>query len=357
MRRPGRRIHFDKRLLVVALAVTAFCSSIASPASAHVTRHDLAVAQTKLHSLYGELDRLVEQYDQARVQLQQTEAKLVQTRRALAAAQAAAAAAQQDLDARARAAYEAGPSWMAGLLDTTSFADLSAGAQDLQVLSQQDEALAIRAQVAAATARHDAAVLQSQLRQRSALVRSLAEHKVKIQSDIGQATTLVSQIKGSLAKQAAAARAAAKRRAQEIASNPPPTSATPPGAGGGGPVPLPPPPGQGAVAAVAAARSMLGVSYVWGGASPSGFDCSGLTMWAWGRAGVGLPHSAAMQYAMLPHVPQNDLQPGDLVFFYSPIDHVGIYIGGGLMIDANHAGGSVGIRAVYWSVFSGAARP
>jgi cell wall-associated NlpC family hydrolase len=62
-------------------------------------------------------------------------------------------------------------------------------------------------------------------------------------------------------------------------------------------------------------------------------------MWAWGHAGVALP------------------QPGDLVFFYQPIDHVGIFIGRGLMIDANHTGSFVGIRAVYWSAYSGAARP
>jgi cell wall-associated NlpC family hydrolase len=60
---------------------------------------------------------------------------------------------------------------------------------------------------------------------------------------------------------------------------------------------------------------------------------------------------------MLPLVSQGDLQPGDLVFFYQPIDHVGIYIGGGLMIDANHTGGFVGIRAVSWSAYAGGARP
>jgi predicted nucleic acid-binding Zn-ribbon protein len=70
-----------------------------------------------------------------------------------------------------------------------------------------------------------------------------------------------------------------------------------------------------------------------------------------------LPHSSELQYAVLPHVPREELQPGDLVFFYSPIHHVGLYIGGGRMIDAPHAGAVVAIRDVDWGSFVGAARP
>ena len=77
--------------------------------------------------------------------------------------------------------------------------------------------------------------------------------------------------------------------------------------------------------------------YVWGGASPDGFDCSGLVMYVYGQLGVSLPHNAAEQYDALPHVPLSDLEPGDLVFFYG-LGHVGIYIGGGMMIHAPHTG-------------------
>jgi cell wall-associated NlpC family hydrolase len=83
-------------------------------------------------------------------------------------------------------------------------------------------------------------------------------------------------------------------------------------------------------------------------------------MWAWSHAGVYLPHSSAAQYASLPHVAQSDLQPGDLVFFYQPISHVGIYIGNNQMIHATHPGGSVTIDTLdsyWWGVYSGAGRP
>jgi len=110
-------------------------------------------------------------------------------------------------------------------------------------------------------------------------------------------------------------------------------------------------------AAVAAAESVLGRPYVWGASGPSSFDCSGLTMWAWTHAGVGLSHSSSAQYGSGAQVSQSALQPGDLLFFYSPISHVGMYIGGGQMIHAPHTGDVVRIATPMWSDFVGAVRP
>ena len=80
-------------------------------------------------------------------------------------------------------------------------------------------------------------------------------------------------------------------------------------------------------------------------------------MWAWGRSGVRMPHFAAAQYAMFPHVPVDQAQPGDLVFFYSDLHHVGIYIGGGLMINAPHTGDVVRIAPAFRDNLVGVARP
>jgi cell wall-associated NlpC family hydrolase len=114
----------------------------------------------------------------------------------------------------------------------------------------------------------------------------------------------------------------------------------------------------GAATAVRAALSQLGVPYRFAAASPgAAFDCSGLTMWAWGQAGVSLPHFAAAQYAMLPHVPRDELQPGDLVFFYSDVSHVGIYIGNGQFVHAPRTGDVVKISPLAGRNFIGAARP
>jgi cell wall-associated NlpC family hydrolase len=97
------------------------------------------------------------------------------------------------------------------------------------------------------------------------------------------------------------------------------------------------------------AESQIGKPYRWGGAGPATYDCSGLTMVAWAKAGVSMPHSAQYQYDMTARVPISQLQPGDLVFFGTPTDvyHVGMYVGGGNMVDAPETGQDVMIQPIY----------
>jgi cell wall-associated NlpC family hydrolase len=125
----------------------------------------------------------------------------------------------------------------------------------------------------------------------------------------------------------------------------------------GGPVP---PPGQGAGAAIEAAKSQIGVPWVWAASKPGvGFDCSGLVIWAWGRGGKpGLPHSSRSLYAMSTKITQSQLQPGDLVFYGKPtIHHVAMYIGGGQIIHSPGSGKRVHITTVdYWDEYAGAGR-
>jgi len=111
-----------------------------------------------------------------------------------------------------------------------------------------------------------------------------------------------------------------------------------------------PAPSSGAAAAVAYARAQLGKPYQYAGAGPDSFDCSGLTMMAWAQGGVSMSHGSQSQYLSFPHVPISDLQPGDLVFFGSsgPSNHhVGIYVGGGTMIEAPHTGAVVRYSSIY----------
>jgi cell wall-associated NlpC family hydrolase len=102
----------------------------------------------------------------------------------------------------------------------------------------------------------------------------------------------------------------------------------------------------------------LGVPYRWGGASPSGFDCSGFTMYVYAQVGISLPHNAAMQYGMGSAVGREFLQPGDLVFF-NGLSHVGLYIGGNQFVHAPHTGDVVKISPLtgwYSSTYVGARR-
>ena len=110
---------------------------------------------------------------------------------------------------------------------------------------------------------------------------------------------------------------------------------------------------------MAFAESQIGKPYRWGGAGPATYDCSGLTMVAWAKAGVSMPHSAQDQYNMTARIPLSDLQPGDLVFFGTPTDvyHVGMYVGGGSMVDAPETGQDVMIQPIYELNLLGGGRP
>ncbi len=211
----------------------------------------------------------------------------------------------------------------------------------LLLISAQREILASAEQTAAAQARSAAAALTK-----------LAADKNRITNVIAQEQGVLSHLQAGqraelLARQAAA-RAAALRQAAQLAhahaAAPAVTVSTarstvhvPPSASGVGRI------------ALAAAFSQLGKPYAYGAAGPGAYDCSGLVMWAFAHAGVALPHSAAGQYGYGTHVGLSQLQPGDLVFYGGggSIGHVGIYVGGGEMIDANHSGGWVGLRPLY----------
>ena len=125
-----------------------------------------------------------------------------------------------------------------------------------------------------------------------------------------------------------------------------------------------PPSAAGGAGALQAAESQEGVPYVWGAESPKGsaspgFDCSGLTAWAWGQVGVGLPHYSGGQMSDSTPVPLSDLQPGDLLF-YGPggSEHVAMYVGPGTMIEAPETGQSVHLTGLrLGGGFVGAGRP
>jgi cell wall-associated NlpC family hydrolase len=110
------------------------------------------------------------------------------------------------------------------------------------------------------------------------------------------------------------------------------------------------------VQALRIAMSKIGDAYVWGGAGPNVFDCSGLVVWAYAQLGISLPHFTGALWNSGVHVSQSQLQPGDLVFFFPGISHVGIYVGNGYMLDAPTFGIPVGVHAMMWGAYDGGVR-
>jgi cell wall-associated NlpC family hydrolase len=112
-----------------------------------------------------------------------------------------------------------------------------------------------------------------------------------------------------------------------------------------------------AAVAVKFAMAQVGKAYSYGASGPDAYDCSGLTMRAWGMAGVGLPHSSSAQQGSGMRVSESELRPGDLVFYYSPVSHVGMYIGNGLIVNALNPSSGVRVSGLHSMPYSGAVRP
>ncbi|MFB7865258.1 MULTISPECIES: NlpC/P60 family protein [unclassified Streptomyces] len=154
------------------------------------------------------------------------------------------------------------------------------------------------------------------------------------------------------AKAEAAAKAAAEaERKRQEETRPTPDPSTPPPSGSGSSY------AAKAAEALAFARAQIGKPYVWGATGPSSYDCSGLTQAAWRAAGVDLPRTTWDQVKVGDRIATGDLLPGDLVFFYDDISHVGIYIGGGKMIHAPKPGAYVREESIYYMPIYGSVRP
>lgn len=317
--------------------------------SAAPSRQDVDDARTRVEALNDDLAALEERSNLARIRLQEVEIRLAETRAYAAQAKAEAAEGIASLNRVASEAYVGFQVQIAVLLEAKSFGDLSDRIEFLGRLAQADSDAATEASRAQQEARWLADELALQLGERRDAVQELERLEDAIRGRIASARATYQDLSTAY-------------EASLVVIDAPEAATT----GGFSVTPaLPPPPdADRAQIAIAAARSVIGAPYVFGAADPAvGFDCSGLTMWAWAQAGVSLPHSSTLQHATLPHVDRSDLQPGDLVFFSfgrlgpGVIDDVGLYIGGGQMIASQNASMGVMLGPVDWPWYAGAARP
>ena len=216
--------------------------------------------------------------------------------------------------------------------------------------------------LATVTKQRQEAALTAQAKQEQALVKVKGELNTLVVQEQQRRAQEAARQSELARQQAQAALVAAQQRTATAAAAPGARPAAATEAAGSNRADAPPvdvpETSPGAAIAVRAALGQLGVPYRFAAAAPgSAFDCSGLTMWAWAQAGVSLPHFAASQYRMLPKVPLDQLQPGDLVFFYSDLHHVGLYIGNGQMVQAPRTGDVVKISPLAGRNLVGAARP
>jgi cell wall-associated NlpC family hydrolase len=361
---PRRRTALSALLL--GLLLVAVFLATASGASANQIGAKRAQAQsvlTQLQRLDAAAQRANSRYAMATQALRHVQHELSVNRMALGVARGNLSRAQRALMKRLVAIYTSGDqqqSSLAVILGSRSLNDLVSRIETVNSVSKQDavlihEVLSFHQQIV-----HHRTLLRRESVRAQRLVAARAAARNRIAGKVAAERRLYRSVRSELqqmisqqqARQAAAARAA-QAAAQAQASTPlgsfgvgQPTGSIPPGRYSG---------------VVAIAMQYLGTPYVWGGASPSGFDCSGFVMYVFAQVGISLPHYTVAQYNYPDSVsvPRSQLQPGDLVFF-AGLGHEGIYVGNGQFIHAPHTGDVVRIDSLsegwYSSEYDGAKR-
>jgi cell wall-associated NlpC family hydrolase len=299
--------------------------------------------QQRLEGLNRQADQQVEDYLQAKLAVERTRAAIRILQRQLDGVRNQLAGTRASIATRAAVAYVQGPATdVASLLGAGDPTEALERAQLLELLATHDADQVQAARAIERSAEARAAELAAVERQQAAILRQMADRKARIEQLVAQTEQTLAQL-----------RAAERRRA--AAANRP--AATAPSAGS--PAPTPPPTAvSGNVGAVIRyAYAQLGKPYQWGATGPGSFDCSGLTMMAWAQAGVSLPHSSRAQIGVGRQVTRSELQPGDLIFRYSPISHVSLYVGNGQQISATHTGSTVKLQSAFQGEIVGYSRP
>ena len=351
------RTRIARLLVAVVFALPIVLSALSLSSLAAPSAEEVQAANEKLARLEHEFEALAERYNDAKYRLSLIERKLSEARNQRDAADRKARTAEGRLAERAVQAYLGTGSQVDGLLGADSIAEFSDRLEFMGAVAEGDAEIARQASNARQEAEWAAARFADTLLERKRQVASIEGQLDRLDSMIDEQAALYEQLNQD--RQEYLAYVEAQRAALEQAREQASQGGTDSTADGGGYTP--PVNASAAQIAVGAALSVQGTPYVWGSADPNvGFDCSGLTSWAWGQAGISIPHSSAAQYSSLPHVPLGSVQAGDLIFYYSPISHVALYIGGGQIVHARHPGpgGEVQVQSMYgYDNPVGAARP
>jgi peptidoglycan DL-endopeptidase CwlO len=353
---------------LAALAVAG--GATAEPASVSSKQAQAESVMAQIQALDGSLEHAVDAYNLANERLDAIRGDLKENRVNLRIAAENLGTAQKVLAARMVAIYttDQRDSTLDVLVGSRSLEDLLDGLETVSRVSEQDSAVLTDVTRFRADMRRARARLRHARDRQAELVAERAAHKASIESKLSERQQMLSSIKSEIAT----IRAAEQRRQAELERqararlNAPqpmipelaaaPSSSSSPSSDPPSALPSAPAAKYGGVVGIA--MQYLGIPYVYGGASPSGFDCSGFVMYVYAQVGVSLPHNAAAQYGHGTPVDRSQLQPGDLVFF-NGLGHNGIYIGGGSFIHSPHTGDVVKISSLsgwYASTWVGARR-
>jgi peptidoglycan DL-endopeptidase CwlO len=348
---------------LAALAVAG--GATAEPASVSSKQAQAESVMAQIQSLDGSLEHAVDAYNLANERLEAIRGDLNENRVNLRIAAQNLRTAQKVLAARMVAIYttDQSDSTLDVLVGSRSLEDLLDGLETVSRVSEQDSDVLFDVTRFRADMRRARTRLRHARDRQAELVAERAAHKRSIEGKLAERQRMLSSIKSEIAAIRAAeqrrqAQLAAQARARLAAPQPLIPDLATPEPSAAAPTVLPPAPAAKYGGVVGIAMQYLGIPYVYGGASPSGFDCSGFIMYVYAQVGVSLPHNAAAQYGHGTPVDRSQLQPGDLVFF-NGLGHAGIYVGGGSFIHSPHTGDVVKISSMsgwYTSTYVGARR-